>query len=147
MSRMGWLALALFVFCPANAHGWEIDRARAVAEVVWNHPCGRTVPVTFQTAPIFPGLGTARGAALKPACEIVLRSDMTEWNLLCPLVLHEMGHLAGMKHSDNLRSVMHDPPMYDERCDKRGRPYLQAHGVLRPSRSSRRRATSRRHRQ
>jgi hypothetical protein len=123
MSRLCGLVLLLCLW-PATAHGWELERARAVAEVAWNHPCDGQVPVSFRTAPLFAGSGNARGVALLFPCEIRIRADITEWNLLCPLMLHEMGHLAGAEHSDDLGSVMHDPPLYDERCNDHGRTYL-----------------------
>lgn len=131
MARLILLALAVCIMSPATARAWELDRARQVAETVWGNPCAKPVPITFRDAPLTPTASmNARGLAYYPTCEIFLRTDVNAWNEICPVVLHEMGHLAGMKHSDNPFSVMHDPPMYDQRCNDRGRPYLERRGKL-----------------
>ena len=50
------------------------------------------------------------------------------WNVLCAVVGHEVGHLAGRGHNRNPRSIMYPRYRPDPRCRDRGIPYLTVRG-------------------
>jgi hypothetical protein len=132
---------------PADA-GWRIDRATAIAAKVWRDPCPNKVQIRWVAIPAT-GIGAedvADAAADRFTCTIWLRSTHRwDWEPLCSALIHEYGHLAGMPHSLNPRSVMYEFGAYmedfetrhgrkisstvrwtgtDRRCRNRGRTYL-----------------------
>lgn len=138
-----------------SAHaGWRIDRATAIAGVVWGPaPCG---DVSLRWGPLPPEVDAV---AHIEACAVefnTTRSART-WPEFCTTMIHEWGHLAGYRHpeglrradgtvdhlhSPNARSVMHSGGLVtigrfrrrgrlvvrytgvDARCANRGRSYL-----------------------
>jgi hypothetical protein len=128
----------LVTAAPAHA-GWKMDRAEEIADTVWRHPCNGNVPVSWDDpARVFAAVDPYRPpmAWTRPGdCTLHLNGPWIArwgipWSDLCPSVLHEYGHLAGMQHSPNPRSVMYPVLHPDSRCRSRGRPYLEAHGAL-----------------
>ena len=139
------LALLLVLAAPARA-GWKIDRALAVAQIVWHPACGQ-LRVSFERPPA--DVAEAAGWAWSGDCTIRVNSQGSHraFEPFCQTVLHEAGHVAGMGHSSNPRSVMYPYrrldvghtvlhgrrvtvwPGVDSRCRDRGRPFLGAHGA------------------
>ena len=169
MRRLMGLGLML-IACglPAStANGWEIERARAIAETVWK-VCPGTLSIQAVTlsADAASYYREASGWATEGVCTVDINMDhqaMREWEPFCSTVLHEVGHVARFRdptnqadpyHSSNPDSVMAASPLYahiggrwygtDPRCRRRGRPFLVRHGLLkpRPSRRSSRRSSS-----
>jgi hypothetical protein len=157
------LALACLGAMAPSAHaGWRINRAVAVANVVWHNPC--PLSIQWAKAPVDDSSSAVAGepmawASLQDGCRLqglgVVYMNINEpvrtFDVFCSRVLHEVGHLAGAVHSSNPRSVMYlfdesqelrvwSPRRHrfdwrgfgDPRCRDRGRPYLEAHGVLAP---------------
>jgi hypothetical protein len=153
--RLGWYlatVLTVLVVAPGPAHaGWRIDRAKAIAAIVWHNPCGGNVKVTFGVV-----VDGAEAEADVADCLVTFNIHGDDgihgrwpWPVLCKDMLHEYGHLAGYRdpantadpdHSTNRSSVMFAPPpdapaldgltyWTDPRCDFRGRRYLEAHDV------------------
>jgi hypothetical protein len=134
------LAAALLIF-PATAHaGWRIDRAQQIAGTVWHHPCQGNVNVVWEPLPDdVTDLASAWVQPGKCTVHIVIGNGLNyAWQDICPLMIHEYGHLAGYRdpantgdpiHSLNEHSVMYGGSMHEEdlRCAGRGRPFLVAH--------------------
>jgi cyanophycinase-like exopeptidase len=61
--------------------------------------------------------GSFAGAAViaDPNCEAWVAEDLTP-RQACTVLTHEFGHLAGMQHSHNKRSVMYPRPATPRRC-------------------------------
>ena len=105
----------------------------ALARMVWHDPCGGQVTLAYRTTAQMREFGYTvdsiaigwaipadMGAAAHDpiaGCIVVLRSD---WHFQpleqCTVIMHEYGHLAGMPHSSNPRSVMYPSPNVPERC-------------------------------
>lgn len=121
------ILLALLLF-PANAEaGWRRERATAIAQIVWNHPCNDQVKLAW-----VPLGGTYLGWNDAP-CSIKMATEFhTDWPSFCTAIIHEYGHVAGVWHNTNIRSVMYERPLPDERCAANGRPYLEKHSYLLP---------------
>ena len=126
---------ATTLFCVLALSGaaradWKLDRAKAVAAKAWQDPCAGAVSVE-----VAPQAGADWLASTLPAqCRITLARELG-WRTLCPVLLHEYGHLAGYTdprnpldphHSANPRSIMWPFAHADRRCSRRGRPYLRA---------------------
>lgn len=123
------VAAALAAAVPGTARGdteQDITRAKAVAAVVWNHPCGDVVTVALAPPPD----PSWRAWTFPSACLVDL-SDVRpwRWSELCPALLHEYGHLAGYRdpqnpsdptHSHDRSNIMWPYEHYDARCDSRG---------------------------
>lgn len=136
--RILLVTLAVLVAASAPAHaGWKIDRATAIAEIVWQDPCEGRVTLVWQD------LGDVFAAdGLDCLVRINNAGSGWGWPVFCTLMIHEYGHLAGYRdpanptdpvHARNPRSVMHTPmTTIDPRCFFNGRPYLERHGVLSP---------------
>jgi hypothetical protein len=137
-------AVAVVLAAPNDAQaGWRLDRAAAIARIVWHTPCtdrARIVQVAEQTTDgIADPVGCTVTLRAFPANRLILDPE-GEWEGFCSLVIHEYGHLAGYRdpsnlldgsHSGNWRSVMHSPILRnDPRCKARGRPFLEAHRIL-----------------
>jgi hypothetical protein len=136
------LFAALALVLPASAEaGWRIDRATAIAGIVWQHPCQDAIAIRVTQE------NEIAWTTDDTPCVVFLgRHARTAWEPFCHTILHEVGHLAGMGHSRNPRSVMwpflpadqlvtrHGTVWVgvDKRCRERGRPYLEKHGVLSP---------------
>jgi hypothetical protein len=134
-----------FIAAPAEA-GWKLDRAKAIADVVWHHPCG-DVPVEVVWEPLEATIAAQvhdDEAPPYPLCRIHFNSDeRLGWMAFCSYMLHETGHLANFRdplnvgpgwseteHSHNPDSIMATFFNDDARGRKRGRPYLERHGLL-----------------
>ena len=123
--------LCVLAFSGAARADWKLDRARAVAAKAWTNPCAGEVHVQ-----VCPQAGADWLASTLPSqCRITLSdAERWPWSQLCPVLLHEYGHLAGYRdpgnpldphHSSNPRSIMWPLTHADARCAKRGRPYLR----------------------
>lgn len=155
--RVLLVAGVLIASCVPNAHaGWRIDRATAIAEIVWKRPCGGNVTLRWQHLP------DRRAGASTDLSTCTVTFDATpffnpSWAEFCTRMIHEYGHLADYRdptnpvdplHSHDPRSVMYyisygitagrdqitgqsvERAAGDARCKARGRPYLERHGVL-----------------
>lgn len=101
------VAALLAALTPAAASAWRpsarshrLASAVAVANAYWGTPC----PVaTWREIPF--GVG---GMAWPATCEWGLATDwiVWQWPILCAVVVHEFGHLAGRDHNDDPASVM-----------------------------------------
>lgn len=130
--------LLVLALAPAVAEaGWKIDRAKEIAAIVWNDPCPATVAweepsVAFARHPL-PKMHLARAWSYPEQCRVALNADWERrfgysWKDVCRSLIHEFGHLAGVEHSTNPRSVMSEYGLgTDPRCRERGRPYLARH--------------------
>jgi hypothetical protein len=138
-------ALLALLVLPATAQAvWKIDRATAIAEIVWNNPCPDGAPVHWQNVrDVYPAatitaFSAPRSWAREGICEVGFDSAFEEkwgfgWTEFCSRMIHEYGHIAGVGHSDSNKSVMrksYNDGTPDRRCRKRGRPYLERHGLL-----------------
>ena len=122
--------LCVLAFSGAARADWKLDRAKAVAAKAWNDPCAGRVRVE-----VAPQAGADWLASTLPSqCRITLARELP-WRRLCPVLLHEYGHLAGYTdpgnpldphHSRNPNSIMWPFAHGDRRCAARGRPYLLA---------------------
>jgi hypothetical protein len=149
------LIAGLAVTTSPAAAGWRINRAVAIANVVWGNPCPwrikwdpplRNHPEALSWASMqggcrYQGFGVVHLNASEP---------IHTFDVFCTRVLHEVGHLADAVHSPNPRSVMYPIDQTSEgrlfsrdgrhfhwignggdpRCRDHGRPYLEAHGLL-----------------
>lgn len=147
MRRGLLLGVVLLAGWPAGADaGWRVDRATAIAERVWG-VCPGTLQIRFETPD--DAWGDAHGWAWQGDCTVRINSWMgaTYWEPFCTTVLHETGHVAGLGHSDNPKSVMRANATFlemdgiivtgtkrrrvhrwigtDPRCRNRGRDYLK----------------------
>ncbi len=131
-----WIGLwALLCFCSIVAPGvadadWKIDRAQAVAAKAWDDPCPGRVQLLF--AP--PEQPSWLASTIRGYCRVTLSDQQAwPWSQLCPVLVHEYGHLAGYRDPSNPGDPFHsrDPSdiMYafthaDWRCKDYGTPYL-----------------------
>ena len=131
-----WIGLwALLCFLSIVAPGvadadWKIDRAKAVAAKAWNDPCPGRVQILY--AP--PKQPSWLASAIKGYCQITLSdSEAWPWKQLCPVLVHEYGHLAGYRdplnpgdpfHSHDPNDIMYAYIHADRRCNDYGTPYL-----------------------
>lgn len=142
---------------PAQA-GWKIDRATAIARVVWHHPCEDHVTLKWGGADMDGGDALAEADPAQCTIWLVDYSRYAmDWPVFCTTVIHEYGHLAGYRdplntgdpyHSHNADSVMSAFGVVnkhvvhvaggktttiwtgvDPRCARNGRPYLERHGL------------------
>jgi hypothetical protein len=109
---------------------WKLDRAQAVAAKAWNDPCPGRVQVLY-APPLEPGW---LASTIVADCRITLSDrEPWPWSQLCPVLVHEYGHLAGYRDPANPGDPFHshdpDDIMYafihpDRRCKDHGGPYL-----------------------
>ena len=123
--------LCVLALSGAARADWKIPRAKAVAAKAWNDPCAGRV-----TVDIAPQADAEWLASTVPSqCRITLSdAEHWPWSNLCPVLLHEYGHLAGYAdpgnpldphHSSNPNSIMWPFTHSDSRCAGRGLPYLR----------------------
>ena len=130
----------------ANA-GWKTTRATAIATHVWG-VCQNTLRIHF--TPADPAWADSYGWAWTGNCNVYIDTTIGAryWEPFCTTVIHETGHVAGLGHSDNPRSVMRANSTFveiagtakgkftsrwygvDPRCRDRGRPYMEANELL-----------------
>jgi hypothetical protein len=131
-----WTGLwALLCFCGIVAPGvadadWKIDRAKAVAAKAWNDPCPARVQILY-AAPKQPSW---LASTIKGYCQVTLSDrEAWPWKQLCPVLVHEYGHLAGYRdplnpgdpfHSHDPGDIMYAYIHADRRCNDYGTPYL-----------------------
>lgn len=131
-----WIGLwALLTFLSIVAPGvadadWKIDRAKAVASKAWNDPCPGRVQILY--AP--PRQPSWLASTIKGYCQITLSDrEAWPWSQLCPVLVHEYGHLAGYRdplntddpfHSHDPNNIMYAFIHPDQRCNSYGTPYL-----------------------
>ena len=123
--------LCVLAYSGAASADWRIPRAKAVAAKAWNDPCAGDVDVAVEAQPGADWLAST----LPSQCRITLSDQQSwGWSQLCPVLLHEYGHLAGYTnpgnpldphHSSNPDSIMWPFTHADRRCDRRGLPYLR----------------------
>jgi hypothetical protein len=123
--------LCVLALSGAARADWKLDRAKAVAAKAWKDPCAGRVQVD-----VAPQAGADWLASTLPSqCRITLSATRRwTWGLLCPVLLHEYGQLAGHRdpgnpsdphHSSNPASIMWPFTHADARCRRRGVPYLK----------------------
>ena len=95
-----WTGLwALMCLCSIVAPGvadadWKIDRAKAVASKAWGNPCPGRAQILF--AP--PQQPSWLASTIRSSCQITLSDrEAWPWKQLCPVLVHEYGHLAGYR--------------------------------------------------
>jgi hypothetical protein len=129
----------------APAQAGRVERAQAVAGKAFNYPCAWTgVQVRFDRPDPWERLDGATGLAWalrgRGYCrvEFSVPAAKLRWVELCHVMIHEYGHLAGVDHNFNPRSVMYESldigygwvlgrfvvQGVDRRCYDRGRRYL-----------------------
>jgi hypothetical protein len=143
------LAVLVMLTSPNAAQaGWRIDRSVAIAQAVWKPSCG-TLSLRYGVPEDAGAAAGASGWAWNGDCKIgVNAGNHYEFEELCTIVVHEGGHVAGLGHSPNRRSVMYAEPLVlkttaringreitrwdgvDRRCLQRGRPFLERAGLL-----------------
>jgi hypothetical protein len=154
MRQAQWMALlatalvAVFGVGTARAD-WQTGRAQAIAATLWHDPCGGKV--TLDSAP--PPDPGWRAWTYRDGCTIVLSNVRPwKWEELCPVLMHEYGHLAGYTdpanpadphHSHDPDDIMWPVEHYDARCDGYGAAFLGATGGVGRAASTRRRAKAR----
>ena len=124
--------LCVLAFSGAANADWRIPRAKAVAAKAWKNPCAGDVDVAVAPQPGADWLAFT----LPSQCRITLSDRQSwSWSRLCPVLLHEYGHLAGYTdpgnpldphHSTNPKSIMWPFTHPDRRCRRLGAPYLRA---------------------
>ena len=104
-------ALGLAAPAPALAHHQSVGIYIQRGLAIWGRDLGRCQFVTAQWRTM--GLGRYAVAPI-PGCTFVLnqspevlRELHRDGHLLCTIVIHEMGHLAGRHHTNNPRDVMY----------------------------------------
>lgn len=101
-----WLvAVFALVAAPAQAakRPSAMQNARAVANTIWKSPCEGRWTVRYDEDMSFVGWSD------RAACQVVLAPWLKQdREALCHVVAHEVGHLAGVEHNDNPRSIMFD---------------------------------------
>jgi hypothetical protein len=122
--------LCVLALSSAARADWKLDRAKAVAAKAWNDPCSGRVLVEVE-----PQAGADWLASTLPSqCRITLARALP-WSRLCPVLLHEYGHLAGYRdlrnpadpfHSHDPHSIMWPFAHADARCRRNGVPYLKS---------------------
>jgi hypothetical protein len=131
-----WIGLwALLCLCSIVAPGvadadGKIDRAKAVAAKAWNDPCPGRVQILY--AP--PKQPSWLASTIKGYCQVTLSDRETwPWKQLCPVLVHESGHLAGYRdplnpsdpfHSHDPNDIMYAYVHADRRCHDYGTPFL-----------------------
>lgn len=128
--------LAAFAVAPAAAHAGPVFDSGAFAEKRWEaivgyRPCGGLIIYRFEELPAGRvAQATFYRRADREEFGVVCRVDLAERYrahlyarpaLLCSVMLHEIGHLAGRAHSDNPRSIMFPTVRVDRRCRRGGR--------------------------
>jgi hypothetical protein len=137
MRRYLLLAIAAALMAPNGAQaGWKTDRATRIATHIWG-VCQDQLRIHF--TPADPAWADSYGWAWIGQCDVYIDTTIggRYWEPFCTTVIHETGHVAGLGHSDNPRSVMwgglslwghrygdEEWVGTDPRCRKRGRPYL-----------------------
>lgn len=109
---------------PPLSYGSKVFRAERIATTIWGEVCGGDVAVAVADLE-----GDQAGQASWEinddgsfsSCSIIIAprdSRGKPWSreMFCTIAVHEVGHLAGMKHSTNPRSVMFP------RCSKKNIP-------------------------
>ena len=152
MRKAQWIALlataSVAVLGAGTARAdWQTDRAQAMAAKLWDNPCGGQVTL-WSVAPPEPSW---RAWTYPQQCTIALSNTRPwKWTELCPVMLHEYGHLAGYTdplnpsdptHSHDPGDIMWPFEHYDARCDSYGAVFLgEATGGVGRAASARRRA-------
>jgi len=129
------IALFTAMLCIAmhvgTAHAdWQLDRAMVIAAKVWNDPCSGQVKM-LSAPPPQPGW---RAWTYPKQCTVTLSNAWPwYWRELCPVVVHEYGHLAGYRDPDNPYDPIHSHDPNDimapfvqhyARCDDFGTAFL-----------------------
>jgi hypothetical protein len=109
------LVAALVLLAPVSAEAltYREQRALKVAEAKWKRlPCGGDVGFSrARIEPIWMAMATQ-------PCGIVFQPDANPpWPVYCTAVVHEVGHLLGVGHSPDPRSVMYERPRNYWRCN------------------------------
>jgi hypothetical protein len=118
------LLLVLVPLSDASA-GWRRERATAIAQIVWDHPCDDQVELRWQP------IDGIHAAWFSGPCQITFATEFRQdWPGFCTTMIHEYGHVAGVWHNSNPRSVMYERPLPNWRCANNGRNYLHRHGKL-----------------
>lgn len=98
--------LALLIMAAPAQAGPKIDRSLAIAQAVWHPACGQ-LRVAYGDPVAAGAVAEAFGWAWAGNCEVgVTNKTHLEFQQLCVVILHEGGHVVGLGHSDNPRSIM-----------------------------------------
>ena len=124
--------LVALLWAPAARADWQTDRAQAIAAKLWGNPCSGAVTL-LHAAPPDPSW---RAWTFPDRCTVVLSNTRPwAWVELCPVLMHEYGHLAGYTdpanpadptHSHDPADIMWPVEHRDARCDSYGAAFLGA---------------------
>jgi hypothetical protein len=107
------LALALLVAAPAEGGGFGggLDRAERAADEAFPGHCS---PVSIRFGRVPP----RTYAITRDPCGIVLHReiDRKTFKVRCTIIVHETGHLAGLRHSSDPTSIMYPRPRVWPAC-------------------------------
>lgn len=124
---LGALVAVVLLLIAAPATARQFDRTKEAVKVanrVWNFPCQGKVLTKLGSFKESTAYGFAYFEAGYTNCVVILneiyfKKGQSSYEVFCTVILHEYGHLAGVKHSSNMKSIMY--PTYrgvDKRCVK-----------------------------
>jgi hypothetical protein len=110
------------IAAPSASAGWKIDRAQAIAAIVWQNPCDGAARLAWAAPP--------GGEATIAAWTYPTTDDCTVY--VTNAAYRDPSNGRDPLHARSDKSIMSAWFDNDRRCRHRGRPYLERHDVLAP---------------